>query len=146
MSGVRLVAALWLAANGAAFAQNTALPLVSPASIRQGVSTSVIVRAEVRAPMLVPGSVNVQKVNAAGQASVIGLLNDNGVAGDTKAGDRIYGGQVMLNVAAEGALGIRVSYALRGVLRRVVSPAAAGSRARRRADGARRHEPERDRG
>lgn len=125
MSGVRLVAALWLAANGAAFAQNTALPLVSPASIRQGVSTSVIVRAEVRAPMLVPGSVNVQKVNAAGQASVIGLLNDNGVAGDTKAGDRIYGGQVMLNVAAEGALGIRVSYALRGVLRRVVSPAAA---------------------
>lgn len=117
-----LSAALLSGAGTAAFAQSAGLPLVTPASMREGTATALTVRAQVNAANLIAGSVNVQQVGPTGLASVLGPLNDNGVAGDVMAGDGIYSGQVMVPAAGEGTLGIRVSFATRGSLRRTVSP------------------------
>ena len=122
--GHALLAALLFAGAGSAIAQSAALPLLSPVAVREGAVAVVTVRALIRAANLIPGSVNVQQVAANGQASVLGLLNDSGAAGDVQAGDGIFSGQVVVPAAAEGTLGIRVSFATRGSLRRTLSPVA----------------------
>ena len=121
----RLAASLLLATACAAGAQTAALPLVAPAAVRAGAVAVVSVRVQVRATNLIPGSVNVQLVAANGQASVLGLLNDSGSDGDVQAGDGIYSGQVTVPAAPEGTVGIRVSFATRGSLKRTLSPVAA---------------------
>lgn len=119
-----LCAAL-LVGSSWAWAQGVASPLLAPASVAQGVTTTVTVRALVSAANVIAGSVNVQRVEPGGQVSVLGLLNDNGSAGDLLAGDGIYSGQVVVNPATEGTLGLRVSFATRGSLRRTLSPVTA---------------------
>lgn len=121
----RVAAGLLLMIACAAGAQTAALPLVAPAAVRAGAVAVVTVRAQVRASNLIPGSVNAQLVTAMGQASVLGLLNDSGNDGDVQTGDGIYSGQVTVPSAAEGTIGIRVSFATRGSLKRTFSPVTA---------------------
>ena len=119
------ITALLLLSSAWAWAQGVASPLLAPAAVAQGVATTVTVRALVSAVNVIPGSVNVQRVEPGGQATVLGLLNDSGNAGDLKAGDCIYSGQVVISQAIEGTVGLRVSFATRGSLRRTLSPVAA---------------------
>lgn len=118
------LAAALLTAAGAVTAQSAALPSVTPAAVREGIASQITVRGRLVATNLIAGSANVQLVAANGSATVLGPLNDNGNAGDLTAGDGIFSGQVVLPASAEGALGIRVSFATRGSLRRTLSPIA----------------------
>ena len=92
--------------------------------MREGVAATLTVRSLVSAGNLIPGSVNVQLVAASGVAIVLGPLNDSGTAGDLVAGDSIHSGTVVVPASIEGALGIRVSFATRGSLKRMLSPLA----------------------
>ena len=118
------LAAALLAVAGLAVAQSAALPSVTPSAVREGTTSQITVRARLVATNLILGSANAQLVAANGSAIVLGPLNDNGNAGDLTAGDGIYSGQFVVQALAEGSLGIRVSFATRGSLRRTLSPLA----------------------
>ncbi len=122
---LRGLSAVLLVSAASVFAQTAALPLLSPPAVREGVAASVTVRSLVSAANLIPGSVNVQLVAANGTAIVLGQLNDSGNAGDLVAGDNIHSGTVVVPASVEGALGLRVSFATRGSLKRTFSPLAA---------------------
>jgi hypothetical protein len=84
----------------------------------------VLVTARIAIANVLPGGVNVQRVAPNGTVTVVGALNDAGVDGDARAGDGVYSGHVTLAESVEGRIGLRVSVAVRGVLRRLISPSA----------------------
>lgn len=127
---LRLLGGFWqgllglasLLAVGASAAQTVGLPLTFPDAVHQGVPSTVTVQARIQAAGLIPGSVNVQQVDAGSRGTVLGLLNDSGTDGDALAGDGVYSGRIVVNEAAEGAVRLRVSFAMRGSLKRTLSP------------------------
>ncbi|GCL62769.1 S8 family serine peptidase [Pseudaquabacterium pictum] len=119
-----VAAAALLAAHTVAQAQGVAQPIVSPAVVSVGTPTILLVTARITQPNVIPGSVNVVRVGPGGATTVAGTLNDNGTAGDAVAGDGLHSGQVVLTESVEGNVGLRVSAAVRGQLRRLQSTAA----------------------
>lgn len=118
----RLLGLVLVTAPVWAAAQAVGLPTLTPAAVRIGTATSVLVTVGVRQANVLPGGVNVLRVAPGGQATVLATLNDAGVNGDAVAGDGVYAGRVVLNEAIEGVVGLRASVAVRGSLRRLVSP------------------------
>lgn len=118
-----VVVSLLLAAPGI-FAQVSAVGVlgVRPAAVNVGVPTTLTVTSRITAPNVVPGSPNVQLLNAQGQAqSVLGVLHDDGVPPDLVASDGVYSGNIVLNQAQTGNVSVRVSAAIRGSLLRLFS-------------------------
>lgn len=102
-------------------AQDVGQPLLSPAAVHIGATTTVRVSARIGLAGVLPNGVNVLRVAPGGQASVVGSLNDTGIDGDVRAGDGQYGGRIVLNESIEGPVALRLSVAVRGSLRRVQS-------------------------
>lgn len=119
-----LLALCILGAAAPAQAETALLPLMSPAAVRAGQTTQLKIATTISAAKIIPASVNVQLIAANGKVSVLGTLNDSGVAGDAVAGDGIWSGQVAVSPSAEGSLGVRVSFAVSGAVRRHFSPTA----------------------
>jgi hypothetical protein len=119
----RRAAALLLlaAAQGIASAQTAPTPLLSPAAVRIGAPTAVLVSAKLAIPNALPGGVNVLRSAAGGAATVVGTLNDNGTDGDALAGDGVWAGRALLNESIEGGVSLRLSVAVRGSVRRLQS-------------------------
>jgi subtilisin family serine protease len=66
--------------------------------------------------------VNLQRVDASGRViALLGTLNDAGLSGDLSSGDGIHTTRYVFTETTETLLRVRVSWALRGVLKRVVS-------------------------
>ncbi len=106
---------------------NISPPSFRPAAVTTGVPTTVIVSALITSsgPTVLPNSVNVLQVDQNGNnAKVIETLNDNGLNGDSVAGDGIFGGLITLDELVTGEVYLQVSAAFQGVLRRTLSPIA----------------------
>lgn len=117
------VLAIFVLTGTVALGQQIGQPIVSPAALSVGSTTTIMVSAVLRIPNIIPGSVNVQRLDPNGQITVAGLLNDNGVDGDSIAGDGIFSGHIVLSEPLVGAVGLRVSAAIKGSLRRITSGA-----------------------
>jgi flagellar hook assembly protein FlgD len=108
-----------------AVAPTVATPQVSPPQIPSGVPTLLTVTSAITTlpgdPALIAGSVNLIRVSPTGQSlAVLGVMRDDGMAGDVVAGDGVLTLQLTVTEAV-GDLRLRVSAAFRGVLRRVLS-------------------------
>lgn len=94
----------------------------TPTIVATNTSTTITVSVPITDGSVIPGSVNLLRVDAAGSTvNVIGALKDDGTAGDLVAGDGIYTGQTIINEASAGAVMLQVSAAFRDVLQRVKS-------------------------
>jgi len=75
-------------------------------------------------PVLIPGGVNLLRVDGAAPA-ILGAMHDDGLNGDAVAGDGIYTLVFSATTASVGPMQIQVSAAFRGLVRRLKSTAAA---------------------
>jgi hypothetical protein len=94
----------------------------TPTIVARNTQTMVTVTASITDPSLIPGSVNLLRLDASGSAvATLGTLRDDGTSGDLIAGDKIYTGQAILNEATSGQIRLQISAAFRGMLARVKS-------------------------
>src|SRR4051812_27684157 len=94
----------------------------TPPSAPVGVATTVTVTAIINDPSVLPDGVNLQRLDSSGRAvSVMGILHDDGLNGDTAAGDHVFTLRATLFEQTPGPLTLRVSAAFRGSLTRALS-------------------------
>ena len=94
----------------------------SPSIVTLNEPTNITITIEITDTRLIPTSVNLQRLDETGKAiAILGNLNDNGTNGDTLAGDKIFSTAYTFTEATTTPVYLRVSWALKGVLRRVVS-------------------------
>lgn len=94
----------------------------NPATIVVNEPSDVTVTTQITDARLIPGSVNLQRLDANGKVTaVLGNLNDTGTNGDVTAGDKTFTIRKSLTEATTTPVQLRVSWGLRGVLKRVVS-------------------------
>ena len=102
-------------------------PTVTPASVNVGVPTLVTVSCPVSTqpgdPALIPNSVNVLRLDAQNVTNKpLGVMHDDGLNGDTTAGDGIFAYQFNANETTTGVIRLQCSAAFRGVVLRGRSP------------------------
>jgi hypothetical protein len=129
MKNALLVAAgVAVAVAGAVVWLQAAVPTIgptaaTPAYIVVNTPTPVVITAQITDTTLIAGSVNLLKVDAAGKTlATIGVMRDDGLNGDLKAGDRIFGLATTIDPSDSGFIRFKVSAAFRGILRRLLSP------------------------
>ncbi len=72
-------------------------------------------------PPLLANGLNLLRLDTAGRSRVLGVMHDDGQAGDVTAGDDIFTLRVTLNETAAGRLRLRATAAFKGQSRRVQS-------------------------
>src|SRR5580692_8378353 len=109
------------AAPTAAVATPTVGPAVaSPTVVAVNTPTQVTITVQITDPTLLPGGVNLLRVDSTGKTlSIIGLMYDDGTHGDTVAGDKTFTAVVTLNEPTTGTAYFAASAAFKGVLKRV---------------------------
>jgi len=101
------------------------VPSITPGVISVNVPTTITVTVLIADPALTTDSVNLLRLGSTGsQPTVIGLMRDDGRAGDFIAGDHVFTTQVQLNENYPTPILLQVSAAFSGLLRRVTSPSA----------------------
>lgn len=96
--------------------------VASPSIVAVNEPTDVTVTIQVTDSRLIPGSVNLQRLDATGKViAVLGTLNDTGTGGDAVAGDKTFTIRRTFNETTTTPVRLRISWALSGVLRRGVS-------------------------
>jgi hypothetical protein len=94
----------------------------SPAIITLNQPSNVTVTIQITDSRLISGSVNLQRLDASGTViATLGTLNDAGTNGDVVAGDKIFTVKNTFNEATATPVQLRVSWALKGVLKRAMS-------------------------
>lgn len=94
-----------------------------PSSVSVNTPVSVTVTAAIADSSLLPQSVNLLKVDAAGRVLAnLGVMVDNGTNGDLTAGDKTFSRAIAINESTLGSVRFQVSAAFRGVMRRALSP------------------------
>jgi hypothetical protein len=86
-----------------------------------GATTQITVTSAIRDPALIAASVTLQRLNADGTFTTIGLLHDDGRDGDVSSGDRLFTLRFSLTATVPTEYRLRVSAAFKGVLKRVFS-------------------------
>jgi hypothetical protein len=95
---------------------------VSPPLIVVNQPTEVTVTIPITDTRLISTSVNLQQVDATGKVlAVLGALTDAGTNGDAVAGDKTFTIRKTFTESTTDPIRLQVSWALRGVLKRVVS-------------------------
>ena len=90
-------------------------PSLSPQVVPVGTTTVVTITTEITDPGFIPGSANLQRLDANGRVvAVVGTLRD--------AGGNVFTISVPLSESVPGSIFLRVSAAFRGLLKRVFSP------------------------
>jgi RHS repeat-associated protein len=93
---------------------------ITPSTLAPGAPTTIRVTATITDPTVIPGSVNLQRVNDAGAAvAVMGSLRDDGLNGDAVAGDQVYTLDAVFTETTPVRL--RVSAGFKGMVRRLFS-------------------------
>jgi hypothetical protein len=96
-------------------------PTTTTAYIVVQTPTTVTVTAQI-SPVPLAGSVNLLRLPATGtQATILGVMHDDGKNGDAVAGDGIYTLQVPFNEPIAGQIQLQVSAAFQGILKRSTS-------------------------
>jgi hypothetical protein len=121
--GLALGIALFLASGVWLLAAPVVGPVAAtPRTAVVGQSSVVTVTALIQDPTLIPTSVNLQRIDAAGKIlGIVGTLNDAGLNGDAVAGDKVFTIRWSVQPTAIGQLRYQVSAGFRGLLRRVAS-------------------------
>ncbi|MEQ1871846.1 MAG: DUF11 domain-containing protein, partial [Vicinamibacterales bacterium] len=95
----------------------------SVTSVSVNAPVTVLFTATITEPSVIATGVNLLKTDATGRTlSVVGVMNDDGVAGDAVRGDKVFSLAVVLNESALGSAYYRVSAPFRGVILRALSP------------------------
>ncbi len=95
---------------------------VSPRALRADISTSVLFTAAIASSDVIPHSVNLQRMRADGSGfAIAGELFDDGTHGDSVRGDGIYSLRLSLREPGPFPVQFRISAAVRGSVKRVVS-------------------------
>jgi hypothetical protein len=95
---------------------------VAPMTAVIGTPTQFTIQASITAPSLIPNSVNLLELNHDGTTTILGVLHDDGLNGDSFVGDLVFTLLVTLNAPTTSQLQLQVSAAFKGVLLRVKSP------------------------
>lgn len=106
-----------------ASAQTVSAPVASVSALSPTKATQVTITTEVNFSDLIPGGVNLQRLDSAGRVeSVVGVLRDDGIAPDIVAGDKVFTATALFNepLGAEKVI-LRASVARKGVLQRTAS-------------------------
>ena len=106
--------------------QSTGTPTIGPVSaiptlITVNTPTPMLVSTQITDSRLIIESVNLLRINPSGNPTVLGVMKDDGKNGDSAAGDKTFSLRVNLSEATPGQIGLQVSAAFRGILRRSVS-------------------------
>lgn len=121
----RILSVLFCVSIGVGFGApaNLSFPMISPSAITIGTMSSCTVTVKIVDRSLIPGSVNLQRIDSnTGAVSVLGTLHDDGANGDPLAGDGMFSITVPLTGQQQGKIQMRISAAFQGALRRVTSP------------------------
>ena len=94
---------------------------ISPTSTPSGRGADVTATALITDASLIGSSVNLQRLDAQGRATVVGAMTDDGQNGDAIAGDKLYTIRFSVYEQAPTSLTYRVSAAFQGRLTRVFS-------------------------
>jgi hypothetical protein len=114
--------ALALQAARATSTATVATPIASPIFITVNTSTLVTITVQALDATLIPDSINLLRLGAAGtQPTILGVMHDDGLNGDAVAGDHIYTLQKVFSEATVGQIQLQVSAAFHRQLRRVAS-------------------------
>lgn len=117
-----VIVALVLTIQTSARAGTIGTTTVTPNSTPAGVPVVVTVSSSIADPSLIPESVNLQRLDASGRViSVVGLLHDDGVNGDTTAADSVFSLSTTILENSPGTVRLRVSAGFRGSLLRAFS-------------------------
>ncbi len=96
--------------------------ITGPASVPAGVATPVTITSAIAGASLIGGSVLLQRLDADGQVgAVVGRMSDDGLNGDSVAGDGVWTIQTTFTEAVPGPVYFRVSAAYRGEMFRTAS-------------------------
>ena len=79
-----------LLASSIANSQTIGALQVAPNSTPAGSGATVFAVAQITAPEFIASSINLQKIDAQGRATIIGTLHGDGLAGDATANDRLF--------------------------------------------------------
>ena len=96
-------------------------PIATPALLFVNTPTTVTVTVQITDSRLLPNGVNLLRLNANSTPSILGVMHDDGLSGDTVAKDNVYALQLNLNEAASGQVQLQVSAAFKGRLQRTLS-------------------------
>ena len=117
-----LVGLLAIVAHGTLLAAQAVDQLVAtPSVFAVNTLTQVTVSALINDPTVIPGGVNLLRIDSTGKAVIIGILQDNGAGGDQVAGDHVYTLQIPFHEVATGQIVLKASVAFKGLLQRVQS-------------------------
>lgn len=117
-----LVGLLAIVAHGTLLAAQAVDQLVAtPSVFAVNTLTQVTVSALINDPTVIPGGVNLLRIDSTGKAVIIGILQDNGTGGDQVAGDHVYTLQIPFHEVATGQIVLKASVAFKGLLQRVQS-------------------------
>ncbi len=110
-----------LLTSGIVSSQTIGALQVAPKSTPAGSGVSVFAVVQITAPDVIPSSVNLQKIDAQGRATIIGTLRDDGTEGDATANDRLF--TLRFSVFEQNPLTLtyRVSAAVQGKVTRIFS-------------------------
>ena len=97
-------------------------PTVTPNIIMVSTPTAVTATVQITDPNVITDGVNLLRLDSTGNVTVLGVMHDDGLNGDSLAGDKIYTLQFSVNQAVQGAFAVQASAALKGQVRRVLSP------------------------
>jgi hypothetical protein len=116
-----MVGALWL--YGQPSTPTVGAPMTtSPTTIPTNTSATVLITSLITDPRLIPGSVNLVRLNDNNVViGIVGVMHDDGENGDVVAGDHVYSLQLALNEPAQRVFEFEVSAAFKGFLRRIIS-------------------------
>jgi hypothetical protein len=92
-----------------------------PVTVQINSPTSVKVTTVITDPSLIAGGALLQRINADGSVTNLGVMRDDGAGGDAVAGDGVYTLVLTVNESQTGKIRVRVSAAFKGVLKRVLS-------------------------
>ncbi len=103
------------------FAGTIGATSANPASAPAGVPTQITFTSLITDTTVIPSTVNLQQIDAAGRATVLGTLHDDGLSGDAVAGDQTYTLRTTVFQQIPGAVTFRVSAGFQGSLLRANS-------------------------
>src|SRR5271165_6301777 len=93
---------------------------ISQTTVTVNTPTVLTITVVIDEPTLVPGSVNLLRLNPVGKPVILGQLHDDGMNGDLIAGDKIYTIRPTFNETALGQFQLQISAAFKGVLTRKI--------------------------
>ena len=104
------------------FAGTIDLTAASLATAPAGSATPVTFTATIADGTVIPGSVDLLKIDSAGRATIVGTMQDDGLNGDATANDHIFSLRFNLFEQNAGTVNYRISAAFLGSLVRTQSP------------------------